>query len=146
MISVPCGGGLSAMATAAGPKAATETTAEVTRTLPRRRDTSRPPTSHSFGLEHLGAEADAEVGKLLGKARSHAGGLEMTTEPALVVDAHAVVEQEHVLQRDHVALHALYFGDVGDPAGAVTKSLQLHDEIDGRGHLLTNRTHRKVEA
>ena len=65
--------------------------------------------------------------------------------PALV-DAHAEVEQEDVLEGDDVALHALHLGDVGDAAGAVAQAGEVHDEVEGRGHLLADGPHRQVEA
>ena len=76
----------------------------------------------------------------------HAGGLEVALEPAVLVDAHAEVEQEDVLEGDDVALHALHLGDVGDAAGAVPEAGEVHDEVERRGHLLTDGPHRQVEA
>ena len=67
-------------------------------------------------------------------------------EPAVLVDAHAVVEQEDVLQGDDVALHALHLGDVGDAAGAVAQSGEVHDQVERRCHLLADGPHRQVEA
>src|SRR5262249_46243810 len=67
-------------------------------------------------------------------------------EPAVLVDAHAVVEEEDVLQGDDVTLHALDLGDVGDPPGAVPEPAEVHDEVDGRGHLLTDGPDRQVGA
>ena len=63
--------------------------------------------SEALGLEDLLTEADAEVGELLGELGPHAGGLEVALEPTVLVDTHAVVEQEDVLEGDDVALHAL---------------------------------------
>ena len=76
----------------------------------------------------------------------HAGGLEVAVEPAVLVDAHAVVEQEDVLEGDDVALHALHLGDVGDAAGAVTEAGEVHDQVERRGHLLADGPDRQVEA
>ena len=76
--------------------------------------------------------------ELLGELGAHAGGLEVAAELAVLVDAHAEVEQEDVLEGDDVALHALHLGDVGDATGAVPEAGQLHDAVDGRGHLLTD--------
>ena len=89
------------------------------------------PAGERLGLEDLWAEADAVVGELLGELRADAGGLEVAPEPAVLVDAHAEVEQEDVLEGDDVALHALHLGDVGDAAGAVAEAGELHDA--GRG-------------
>src|SRR5690606_38361665 len=58
-------------------------------------------------LEDLLTEPDSEVGELLRELGSHAGGLEVALEATVLVHAHAVVEQEDVLEGDHVALHAL---------------------------------------
>jgi hypothetical protein len=35
---------------------------------------------------------------------------------------------------------------VRDPAAAVTETSDLHDEVDGGGHLLADGPHRQVEA
>ena len=99
-----------------------------------------------LGLEDLWTEADAEVGQLLGELRAHAGGLEVAAEASVLVDAHAEVEQEDVLEGDDVALHALHLGDVGDATGAVTQAGQVHDAVEGRGHLLPDGPDRQVEA
>src|SRR5690606_27172251 len=99
--------------------------------------TCRAP-GERLGLEDLGAEADAEVGELLGELGPRARRLEVAEEAAVLVDAHAVVEQEDVLEGDDVALHALHLGDVGDAAGAVTEPGEVDDEVEGRGHLLAD--------
>ena len=49
---------------------------------------------------------------------------------ALGVEPGRVVEEEHVLEGDHVALHPLHLGDVGDPAGAVLESCLVDDQVD----------------
>ena len=49
------------------------------------------------------------------------------------VDDRVELELEDVLQRDHVGLHPLHLGDVGDAAGAVVEAL----EVDDRGRAPT---------
>src|SRR5205807_8563944 len=82
----------------------------------------RGATGEALGVEQLGAQLHAVVLQLLGEAGPDPGGLEVALEAAVGVDAHAVVEEEDVLQSDHVALHALHLGDVGDASGAVAQS------------------------
>ena len=108
-----------------------------------------PPTARRAkpsGWNTSLAEADAEVGQLLGELGPDAGRLEVALEPAVLVDAHAEVEQEQVLEGDDVALHALHLGDVGDAAGAVPQAGEVHDEVDGRRHLLADGPDGQVEA
>ena len=45
-----------------------------------------------------------------------------------------------------VALHALDLGHVGDAPGAVAQAREVHDEVDGRGHLLADDPDGQVEA
>ena len=65
---------------------------------------------------------------------------------ALGVETGGVVEQEDVLEGDDVALHPLHLGDVRDPAGAVLEPGLVHDQVDGRGHLLADGADRQVHA
>src|SRR3954466_14484888 len=98
-----------------------------------------------FGLEDLATQTNTQVSELLGELRPDAGGLEMAPEPAVLVDAHAVVEHEDVLQRDDVAFHALHLGDVRDAPGAVPEAADVHDQVERRCHLLADGPDRKVE-
>ena len=63
-----------------------------------------------------------------------------------VVEAQAVVEQEQVLERDDVALHADDLGDVRDVARAVLEPGLVHDQVDRAGDLLADGADRQVDA
>ena len=54
------------------------------------------------------------------------------------------VEQEDVLERDDLALHARDLGHVGEAAGAVLQALLVHDQLDRRGDLLADRPRRRA--
>src|SRR5690606_32559150 len=105
------------------------------------------PAGEGLRIEEVGGEVDALGGQVLRERRADARRLEAAPEaPGLLVDAFSVVEQEQVLEGDHVALHALDLGDVGDPPGAVPESGDVHDQVDGRGDLLPDGPHRQVDA
>src|SRR5205085_6191730 len=70
----------------------------------------------------------------LGEARADARRLELPDDLALLVHA-APLEEENLLHRDDVALHARDLGDGGDAARAVGEARDLYDEVDGRGDL-----------
>ena len=53
---------------------------------------------------------------------------------------------EDVLERDHVGLHSEHLGDVADPSRAVDEARDLHEEVEGAGHLLADRAQRQVDA
>ena len=61
-------------------------------------------------------------------------------------DPGGVVEQEHVLGGDDVALHAHDLRDGGDAAGAVLEPGLLDDQVDRAGDLLADGADRKVHA
>src|SRR5680860_166180 len=65
---------------------------------------------------------------------------------AVTVDAHRVVEQEDVLQRDDVSLHALDLRDMSYPAAAVFQPGLVHHEIHGGGDLLPDGPHGQIHA
>ena len=65
---------------------------------------------------------------------------------AVLVHPHAEVEEEDILERDDLALHALHLGDVGDAPGAVPEAGELHDAVEGGRDLLADGPHRQVEA
>ena len=48
-----------------------------------------------------------------------------------LVEAGGVVVGEDVLEGDHVSLHALHLGDVGDVPGAVLGAALVHDDVHG---------------
>src|SRR5207245_11707046 len=86
-----------------------------------------------------------------------AGGLELLREPRtdargpqladhLTVDVGGLLEDEHVLQDDRVALHALDLGDVDDLARAVLEARDLDDQIERARDLLTDSPRREVDA
>ena len=112
----------------------------------QRSSAMRSRRSRVRGLEHVAGELDAGVLELLGEARAHAGRLQPALVAAVGVDAGPEVEQEDVLEGDLVALHPVDLGDVGDAAGAVPESGQLHDQVDRGGDLLTDGPDGQVEA
>src|SRR4051812_34553550 len=100
----------------------------------------------ALGLEQVAAEADAQVSELLGETGADTGGLQAAPEAAVIVDAHAVVEQVDVLQGDDVTLHALHLCDMADAAAAVPEAADVHDEVKGRRHLLADGPDGQVES
>ena len=64
----------------------------------------------------------------------------------LAFDDAGLLEGEDLLHDDDIALHALHFRDVRDATGTVAQPGDLHDDVDGRGHLFTDRPHRQVKA
>src|SRR5690606_21409605 len=86
-------------------------------------------TGEGLGVEEVGRQADALGGQVLGEGRANAGGLEPAPELAgLLVDSLSKVEQEQVLEGDHLTFHAFHLGDVGDAAGAVAETSDVDDE------------------
>src|SRR5438552_14552374 len=68
-------------------------------------------------------QLDAGRLELLAELRAVAGRAELADD--LAVDVRGLLEDEHVLQDDGVALHALDLGDVGDLARAVLQAADL---------------------
>src|SRR6188472_4430628 len=68
--------------------------------------------------------------------RAHARRLDLP-DHATVLEGF-LLEQEHVLEGDLVAFHALHFGDVGDLAGAVAHAALLDDDVDRGADLLAD--------
>ncbi len=64
----------------------------------------------------------------------------------MLVHSGVEVEEEQVLQGDDLALHVVDLGDVREPAGAVLQPGLVHDQVDGRCHLLTDRALRQFHA
>ena len=96
--------------------------------------------------EQLRVDAGALVAEALHEPRAQAGRLDGAAEAAALVDAGAVVEQEQVLQGDHLALHADDLGHVGDAPAAVLQPALVHDQVDRARDLLPDGAHRQVEA
>src|SRR5687768_17477843 len=85
-----------------------------------------------FGGIERGAEPliVAEVFRAFPEARTADTGRAVTADQAAVrVLAHHLVD-EHVLRDDHVAFHAHYLGNVGDPARAVAQARGLNHHVD----------------
>ena len=89
------------------------------------------------GFENCGTEAATGGGEALGEMWRLAGGVEDAANFAAFVDA-AAVEDENVLQGDHVAFHAGDFGDGDDFARAVGEARDLDDGVDGVRDLLAD--------
>src|SRR5450759_3328156 len=77
--------------------------------------------------------------------RSEAAGLELGDHLAVGCGA-LLLQDEDVLHRDDVLLHADDLADRSHLAGAVAKAVQLDDEVDAAAHLLADRPHRQVDA
>ena len=57
------------------------------------------------------------------------------------VNAGGIVEEEGVLQGDGLTFHSLHLGHEGDPPGPVSKSAELHDDVDRGDDPLLARSH-----
>jgi hypothetical protein len=55
-------------------------------------------------------------------------------------------EPEDVLRQDLVVLDAVDLGDVRDLPCAILEPGRVHDQVEGRGHLLADRTQRQLIA
>ena len=86
------------------------------------------------------------VRELLDELRAQPGGHEPAEAAAVLVEALGVVVEEDVLEGDHVALHPLHLGDVGDAPGAVAEPGLVDDEVDRGGDLLADGADRQVHA
>src|SRR5436309_2670185 len=93
---------------------------------------SRLPASANlhYRLEHLGWQNNAGRFEALVKLGPDARSPETPGYFAGFRDP-GFLEQENVLQRDHVLLHPDHFGDVRDPARTVAESRHLHEEVYG---------------
>src|SRR5579863_4538571 len=69
-------------------------------------------------VKQVGAQPDAGRQQRFVKLGPDAGGRESSHHPAVRVQA-ALLENEDVLERDHVAFHACHFGEVDHAARAV---------------------------
>ena len=102
------------------------------------------------GGEHHGAPSSTTMrcsnssggsgkpGRAPAAARTSAGCRWRGTTPVdpAVGGQPGALEQEDVLHRDDALLHAGDLGDGRDAARAVGQARELHDQVDGRGHLL----------
>src|SRR5690606_41339131 len=87
-------------------------------------------------VEQVGGEPDALVLEVLGEGGADTRGLETAEVLAVLVDTHAEVEQEEILQGDDPTLHALPLRDVSDSAGALLATGHDDGHVHGRPHLL----------
>src|SRR4051812_20871367 len=81
-------------------------------------------------------EMDAHRLELLDELRPDAGGLQAALD--LAVDDAGLLENEHVLHDDGVALHPLYLRDVHDLARAILEAGLVDDQVDRGADLLAN--------
>src|SRR3990172_4906736 len=89
-------------------------------------------------------QVDAHGLEVLDELRPDAGRLQAALD--LPVEDARLLEHEHVLHDDRVALHPLDLGDVDDLAGPVLEAGLVDDEVDGRGDLLADGPDREVDA
>ncbi|OLD91202.1 MAG: hypothetical protein AUG96_01075 [Chloroflexi bacterium 13_1_20CM_4_66_15] len=61
-------------------------------------------------------------------------------------DSASRLVEEDLLHRNGVAFHAGDLGDAGDLALTVAHTRELHDQVDGRSHLLPDRLGRQIDA
>src|SRR5688500_9386583 len=94
--------------------------------------------------EEARRQVDAHDLELLDELGPDPGRLEATLDLAL--DDARLLEHEHVLHDDDVALHALDLGDVDDLPGPVLEAALLDDQVDRGGHLLADGPQRQVDA
>src|SRR5688500_7077014 len=107
--------------------------------------TSALSFSRSVGeAEDVRREMDAHHLELLHELRPDPGRLEAALDLAL--DDARLLEDEHVLHDDDVALHALDLGDVRDLPGPVLEARLVDDEVHRRGDLLAEGADREVDA
>ena len=100
--------------------------------------------ARSWRHEEAGRQVDALDLELLDELGPDAGRLEPALDLAL--DDARLLEHEHVLHHDHITLHALDLGDVGDPSRAVLQTCLVDDEVDRGRDLLADGADREVDA
>ena len=95
----------------------------------------------------IGSTVHVGVRHLLQELRAQPGGLAACPRcgPRASKPGGVVVEED-VLEGDHVALHPLDLGDVGDVARAVLEAGLVHDQVDRGGDLLADGADRQVHA
>src|SRR5690242_19526228 len=76
-------------------------------------------------LEQLGRQHDAARLQPFVELGPDSGGAEASTDLAGFRKA-GLLEQENILQRNDVLLHADHFGDVSDAAGTIAEARGLH--------------------
>src|SRR5919201_3066311 len=98
-----------------------------------------PPAAFRRRHEDPREQRDPLVLELLQEVWEQPRRLQLSTRTPVLIGAGLEVEEEDVLERDHVALHPHDLGDVGDPAAPVLQSGLVDDYIYGRGDLFTHR-------
>lgn len=69
---------------------------------------------------------DTQFREAIKEPGSDAGRYGLSYKSAVLVHSCRVVEKEGVLKRNDVSLHALHFGHMGNTAGSVSQSGNLH--------------------
>src|ERR1044072_7987926 len=87
---------------------------------------------------------DAHRLERLAELRADAGRLEPALD--LAVDDAGLLEHEHVLHDDRVALHALDLGDVHDLSRAILEAGLVEDHVDRGADLLADGPYRQGDA
>src|SRR5580698_977273 len=83
------------------------------------------PSNLHHLVEQVGAQPDAGGQQLFVELGADAGGGEPSHHAAVRIQA-ALFENEYVLQRDHLAFHARYLGQIDHPARTVAQARSLH--------------------
>src|SRR5664280_3440856 len=107
--------------------------------------TVMPLVDFHHRLEHLRRQSNAARLQAIVKLRPDAGGAEPSAHSSALRDA-SLLEEEYVLQRDDVLLHADHFRDVRDAARPIAETRGLNEQIDGRGNLRPDRTKAHVRV
>src|ERR1039457_4476225 len=79
-------------------------------------------------LEHLRRQSNAARLQAIVKLRPDAGGAEPPAHSSALRDAR-LLEEEYVLQRDDVLLHANHFRDVRDAPRPIAETRGLNEQI-----------------
>src|ERR671918_3214343 len=96
--------------------------------------------------EHRCGQLYPLVREVLGERRANPRRLQLTQDAASVVESHAEVEREDVLECDDIPFHAGYLSDVSDATRAVLESRLVNNDVDSGGDLLANRSNGKLYA
>src|ERR1019366_6134521 len=86
-------------------------------------------------VQQAGRQRNPGILQLLGELGHDSGGIEPAQDVSLRPQT-VLLKQEDILQADDVAVGAGHFGHVGDAAGAVAHARDLHDDVNGRRHLV----------
>src|SRR5258706_3068882 len=104
----------------------------------------RPLEERSFVdvTKNIRRQVDILLLEQLDELRADARRPQLPDDLAALVQA-GLLEGEHVLQHDDIALHPLHLGDISDLAATVLEARLLDDQVHRRRDLLADGTHRQ---